>query len=182
MIVIGILIGIAEIVLGIIALVYSESQPAIIGAGIGYILSGILFIWLCAGAHTAFNASKNVNALEKKVQFMQKRNKCLEEALIAKGLVNEDDLTKATYSHITFKEMEVGFPLITLKNKVIREGTITIPAKTKVFFLKYDEYSYSEVAVIVEYLYNGEMLHLKYGENDVINAYAYDEKNSEVLE
>ena len=176
MVVLGLLIGFAQIVLGILIICFDFNQPLMVGMGIGYILSGFLFIWLCIGAFKAFDNAKKIGVLSAKYKKLKESNTILQGLLIEKGLVSKEDIDSALNSSINIKDMEPGFPLITLKDKTIRDGTITIPKNTQVSFSKYDDYSYSETVIVVTYKLNGEVLRLKYGVDDVINAYSFNNK------
>ena len=173
MVVLGCLIGLAEIILGIFALVLSDGQGIVIGAGIGYMLSGLLYIWLSIGSHLAYSNSKTIDILEAKYKKIKESDKILRELLIEKGIISKDDIDSMLKSSVLIKDMEPGFPLITLKDKTIREGSITIPKGTQVLFSRYDDYSYPEPVVVVNYEFNGEVLRLRYGKDDVVNAYSF---------
>ena len=77
MAVLGILIGIGEIVLGIIILFNSGGEAVLIGTGIGYILSGILFIWLCSGVSLAHQNKEDIESLQQKVEHLEEEIKML---------------------------------------------------------------------------------------------------------
>lgn len=175
MIGLGILIAIAEIIIGIIALISSAGQSVLIGAGIGYILSGFLFMWLCVGTSTAFSNSKRVDDLEKRLKRLTADKVQLENLLVSKGVFLEDEIQSKNNVDLSIKEMYPGFPLLTLKEKSIRNGSIVIPAKTRVFFSEIDNSNPSETIVLAEYEYNGEKLLLRYNEKDLANAFSYKE-------
>ena len=81
MVVLGVLIGIAEVVLGIIVLANSQHQAILIGTGIGYILSGVLFIWLCAGAQLAHENKAAIDTLKQENENLKKEVESLKDKI-----------------------------------------------------------------------------------------------------
>lgn len=82
MVLLGILVGIFEVIIGIIFLfanVFTGNNYLSICMGIGYILSGLLFIWLCVGAQTAFNDSKKYSELSSQIESLKEKIKNLED-------------------------------------------------------------------------------------------------------
>ncbi|MBR5997078.1 MAG: hypothetical protein IK028_03545 [Bacilli bacterium] len=81
MVIIGILTGLFEIVVGIVAIVNSKGEWSLYVPGIIYILSGLLFLWICVGAQTAFEDSKKIEAMKSDLEKVTEKNKLLEEEI-----------------------------------------------------------------------------------------------------
>lgn len=71
MFVLGMIIAIFEIVAGIITLVISQGQWAVVVVGISYILSGLLFMWLVKGSRLARLNEERIDELEEQVQALR---------------------------------------------------------------------------------------------------------------
>ncbi len=170
----GILTGFIEVVIGILVLCNSRGEAVLVGVGIGYILSGLLFMWLCVGASTAFSDSKRISDLENENKDIKNDNRLLQEILVHKGVINREELDTLVDANVPIEKMEDGFPLITLIEKSFKDGEIVIPIHTRVLFHKYDAYSYSEPAVIVTYSIDGKLTNFKYAKTDVMNASLYE--------
>ena len=81
MVLIGILTGLFEIVVGIVTLVNSKGEWSFILTGVIYILSGLLFLWICVGAQTAFDNSKKIESMKSDLEKVTEKNKLLEEEI-----------------------------------------------------------------------------------------------------
>lgn len=75
----GVLIGLFEIVAGIITLIISMGELTLVFSGIIYILSGLLFLWLCYGVQTAYDNQKKVSIMQADIERLTAQNKSLEE-------------------------------------------------------------------------------------------------------
>ncbi len=75
----GILIGLIDIVVGIIAIFNSKGEWSLVLPGIINILSGLLFLWLCYGVQTAFDHKKEIDAMKSDIENLTAQNKALEE-------------------------------------------------------------------------------------------------------
>lgn len=171
---IGVLIGIADIVIGIVVLVKYYADMALLATGISCIISGLLFIWLCIGAITAFSNANEIEVLKKENERRKKDNDLLKKLLLSKGVVSNEDVDTAINSCTPLEELEEGTPLITLVEKHFKKEDITIPAKTKVTLNLYDNFSYTKPVVYVNFTVNGENKQFWYKPNEVMNIWEYE--------
>lgn len=81
MYILGIIIAIFEVIVGIVALFNSQGQWLFIVVGISYILSGMLFGWLCSGAKQANENSDRIRGLENDIEHLISENEELRKAL-----------------------------------------------------------------------------------------------------
>ena len=77
----GVLIGLFEIVVGVITLVNSKGEMLLVVAGAVNILSGLLFLWFCYGAQTAFDHRKDIENIKSELEKANQKNKYLEEEI-----------------------------------------------------------------------------------------------------
>ena len=89
----GVLIGIFEIVAGTIVLIASATQGEWISIiiGVSYILSGVLFIWLCSGSYKAHVNEEKIKELNDKIRSLEHEKDVLRARV--KVLEGKNDLS-----------------------------------------------------------------------------------------
>ena len=170
----GALICIAEIIIGVIVLLNNQGQPVFIGTGIGYILSGLLFIWLCGGASTAFINEKRVKQLKEEVEKL-KEQEDVYNALFRKLNISQEEIDRL--SQASFSRMQEGHPLISLAEKTLASSNTIIPKGTSLSFVRIEQTESNEKNVIANVIVDGENHLVRYKECDVISAYLLSEDN-----
>ena len=170
MLVLGIICGLGEIVLGVLVLTTSQGQGIFIGMGIAYILSGLLFIWLCAGASQAFSNSKKINDINWKMQELEIRNKVSFEMLKKLGISEEDISKELSHYFIGMKE---GEKLVALVEKRTPDNTVVIPKGTIVSFVKIELKDDGAMQIITKANINGFNLTIAYKEEEVTTESNY---------
>ena len=164
MLFLGILIGFGEIVLGIIILVSSHGEGLIIGAGIGYILSGLLYIWLCSGATQAFTNEKRINELKWKVRELEIKNNISLEMLKKSGLSDETINNALLEKFIGVKR---GQRLIALVAKRMPDGNTVISKDSIVLFDHIENLCNGSMKIHVKVDVNGQKIVIPYKEDEV---------------
>ena len=167
---IGILIGIAEIIFGIIVLFNANHQAIAIGTGIGYILSGVLFIWLCVGASTAFANVKEISNLRREVKKLQEQNNTYLELFKTAG-VKEEEIK--LLSETCFSNMKEGHKLISLIQKTIVGTEITIPKESTLSFVRYEVGEDGSGSVVADVTIGNKTHRVRYKADDVISEQLY---------
>lgn len=174
MFVLGILIGIFEIIIGVITLVTSNGIPLIIGTGIGYILSGFLFLWLCVGAHTAYNNSRTIDYLSKRIKALEDQKNLYFEMFKRVGLSEED---VKLLSETSFDNMSKGHRLVSLIDRQLKDSSLMIPKGGVVTFERLEEKD-GETNIIVRVVIGGESHLVRFKPNEVISECLYSKENS----
>ena len=173
MFVVGIVVGIAEIVLGIIICTSSHGDGIVLTSGIGYILSGLLFIWLCAGASQAFANTGEIDRLKRDVKKLQVQNKVYLKLFEKTGLSEEDiNLFKET----SLDYMSEGTPLIALIDKTLVKSGVKIPKYSELSFVRMEYNDNGENNVIVDVVINEQNHRVRYKEQEVISKRLYSEE------
>lgn len=172
--ILGTIIGIGEIILGIIILFNTGGQAILIGAGIGYILSGILFIWLCAGASLAFENLDSISKLRKDIRKLEKQN-AIYLKLFEKAGVETNDVKMMFENSIGgFKE---GHPLIALVEKTLVESGARIPKGSELSFVRIDIQDDGSTYAIVDVVVDNVKHRVRYKEEEVISRELYSEED-----
>ena len=172
--VLGVLIGVAEIVIGIIVLFNSGAQPLFIGTGIGYILSGALFIWLCIAASTAFDNEKKINELKAQIKVLKDKEE-INDRLFMKLNISQEEIEHL--SQTSFSKMQAGHPLVSLAEKLLTTSNITIPIGTSLTFVRIEKTNTDFNNVIVDVVIEGETHRVRYMQCEVISAYLVSKEN-----
>lgn len=170
----GVIIGLLEIIIGVVSLITSLGNGALIWTGIGCILSGILFIWLCLGSQRAFENSDEIARLNKKVRTLEGQNKLYMKFFKNLG-ISEEDLNLLNTSSL--ESMQPGSELVSLVEKKAADGSFVIPKGTTLSFYVFSKKD-KENEVVVDVVIDGKTHRVRYKQSEVIAKSLYTEKEN----
>ena len=132
-----VIIGLFEIIAGIIWLAYFHDNFAFIGIGIGEIISALIILYVAYLGGTHVSDSKYEKDIKRLTEELEYANSRIEVILrntnnpnLEKEILREEMIRK---SRISLEAMPTGFPVI-LKNEkkvTVKDKNICIPAGTK---------------------------------------------------
>ena len=170
----GVIIGLLEIIIGVVSLITSLGNGALIWTGICCILSGILFIWLCLGSQRAFENSDEIARLNKKVRTLEGQNKLYMKFFKNLG-ISEEDLNLLNTSSL--ESMQPGSELVSLVEKKAADGSFVIPKGTTLSFYVFSKKD-KENEVVVDVVIDGKTHRVRYKQSEVIAKSLYTEKEN----